>query len=357
VIGFTKARAHQAYNTGIQETNMKGFAKYDSGAILLAVLISLVAAQAVGQTSVSFGDPKAPNVLTPNVPFQGERVTKTSMRLQDGSVLVREEHELLGRDADGRFFDESFQPGTSGEAAYHHFIVADPIAKREVTWTERSTMASVTPLQVATHLNVVALPADRRIDTAMFPRDRTTVTTDDLGSKIITGVVCEGTRTVTTLAAGTIGTTTPLQRSEEVWTANDLQIVVAETDASPILGTRTVSMVSLERTAPSAERFNLPEGLAIKESALGSMPGFPDHVVLPKISSTVNIGNDGDTNGEPHMVGNGVSAPTAIFSPAAQCSDEAHRQVPGRGPDLSRRGCAGQPSERARDSSHWHGVG
>lgn len=336
---------------------MKGFAKYDSGAILLAVLISLVAAQAVGQTSVSFGDPKAPNVLTPNVPFQGERVTKTSMRLQDGSVLVREEHELLGRDADGRFFDESFQPGTSGEAAYHHFIVADPIAKREVTWTERSTMASVTPLQVATHLNVVALPADRRIDTAMFPRDRTTVTTDDLGSKIITGVVCEGTRTVTTLAAGTIGTTTPLQRSEEVWTANDLQIVVAETDASPILGTRTVSMVSLERTAPSAERFNLPEGLAIKESALGSMPGFPDHVVLPKISSTVNIGNDGDTNGEPHMVGNGVSAPTAIFSPAAQCSDEAHRQVPGRGPDLSRRGCAGQPSERARDSSHWHGVG
>jgi hypothetical protein len=51
--------------------------------VILAVQAPLALARAVGQTSVNFGDPKAPNVLTPGVPFQGERVTKTTMRLRD----------------------------------------------------------------------------------------------------------------------------------------------------------------------------------------------------------------------------------------------------------------------------------
>jgi hypothetical protein len=249
-------------------------------AAVLAVLALPALTPAAAQTSESFGDPKAPNVLTPGAPFQGERVTKTTMRLQDGSLLVREEHELLGRDADGRFFDESFQPAALGNTA-HHFIVADPIAKRGVNWTEGSTTASVNPLQATTRLNVAALPQDRRIETGQFPKDKTTVTTDDLGSRVINGVVCTGTRTVTTLAAGAIGNSEPLQRSEEVWTSNDLQIVVAETDTSPMLGTRTVTMVSLECTAPPADRFNIPKGLAIKESPLAGLPGFPGLIRLP----------------------------------------------------------------------------
>jgi hypothetical protein len=267
---------------------MEVAAKCDWIAVVLAVLVPLAPAPAVGQTSVSFGDPKTPNVLTPGVPFQGERVTKTTMRLQGGSLLVREEHELLGRDADGRFFDESFQPAVSGKTD-HHFIVADPIAKRELSWMQGATTASANPLQPSTRLNVTALPLDRRTETALFPKDETTVTTDDLGSKIIGGVMCTGTRTVTTLAAGAIGNAEPLQRSEEVWTANDLQIVVAETDISPMLGTRTVTMVSLERTAPSAGRFNLPKGLAIKDSPLAGLPGFPGLIPVPGVPATLPV--------------------------------------------------------------------
>jgi TonB family protein len=250
------------------------------------------------------------------------------MRLQDGSLLVREEHELLGRDADGRFFDESYAPAASGQPSQHHFIFADPIAKREVAWTEGSTTAYVTPLPSSTRLSVSALLFDRRVEMGQFPKDKTTVTTDDLGSKMIDGVTCAGTRTVTTLAAGVIGNAEPLQRSEEVWIADDLQIVIAETDTDPMLGTRMVSMAMLERTAPPAGRFGLPEGLTIKESALGSMPGFPNHVVPPKIGSTVNVygtGNGVDNNGEPYMVGNGVSAPDTVLSPPAKCSNEARR--------------------------------
>lgn len=258
-------------------------------AVVTALLVALAGARSVGQTSVSFGDPKAPNVLTPGAPFQGERVTKTTMRLQDGSVLVREEHELLGRDADGRFFDESFQPTAPGEAAVHHFVVADPIAKQEVGWTEGSTTAFGSPLQPSTRLNVAALLPDRRVETAQYPKDKSTITTDDLGSKMIEGVVCTGTRTVTTLAAGAIGNSEPLQQSEEQWTANDLQIVMAETDTSPFSGTRTVAMISLKRTAPPADRFNLPQGVVVKEGPLAGLPGFPGSVRLPGLPATLSL--------------------------------------------------------------------
>jgi hypothetical protein len=52
-----------------------------------------------------------------------------------------------------------------------------------------------------------------------------------------------------------------------VWTASDLQIVVAETDTNPFTGTRTVTMVSLEHTSPPADRFTLPHTLTVR-------PGF-----------------------------------------------------------------------------------
>lgn len=263
--------------------------KRDQIAALLAVLAPFALVQVQGQTSVTFGDPKVPNVLTAGVPFRGERVTKTAVRLQDGTLLVREEHELLGRDADGRFFDESFQPSASGEAGKHHFIVADPIAKRELAWTEGATTASSSPLQPSTRLNVAALPINRNIDTAQFAGDRSTSTTDDLRSKMLSGVMCTGTRTVTTLTAGAIGNPQPLQRTEEVWTANDLGIVVAETNSSPFWGTRTVTMISLERTAPPASRFNLPKGLSIKQSPLAGLPGFPGSIRLPNLSATISM--------------------------------------------------------------------
>lgn len=279
---------------------MRMITERDWIAAALAALAPLVLARAAGQTSVSFGDLKVPNVLTPGTPFQGERVTKTTVRLQDGSLLVREEHELLGRDADGRFFDESFQPTASGDAANHHFLIADPVAKREVTWTEGSMNAIGTPLQPSTRLNVAALPFDRNIERAQFPKDKTTVTTDDLGAKIIDGAVCTGTRTVTTLPAGVIGNAEPLQGSEEVWTANDLQIVVAETDSSPFSGTRTVAMVSLERTAPPTDRFNLPKGLSIKEGPLFGLPGFPGSITLP---------SSGVQGLLPTLVGHGTESP------------------------------------------------
>ena len=261
---------------------MKIRSQCDCIAVVMAVLVPLALVRAMGQTSISFGDPVAPNVLTPGAPFQGERVTKTTMRLQDGTMLVREERELMGRDTDGRFFDESYEPASSGEAI-HHFILADPLAKREVSWMGGAATASVNPLQATARVNVAALPLNRNIEMGEFPKDKTPVTTDDLGSKMIDGVMCTGTRVVTEFAAGGIGNTKPLQRSEEVWTANDLQIIVAETDISPMLGTRTVTMVSLERTVPSEERFNLPKGLTIKESSLAGLPGFPGLVRLPDV--------------------------------------------------------------------------
>jgi hypothetical protein len=236
---------------------------------ILALPVLVVALQASttssnGQTTVGFRS-DGPNCLAPGAPFQGERTTKTVRRLQDGSSLAYEAHELMGRDADGRFIDESYRTGAGAQAEERFFVLGDPVAKREVSWTKGAKSGYSHPLSPATHMTISALAPNAREEAVQFPKDKATATTENLGTRTVSGVVATGTRTVTILPAGKNGNDRPLQSSQEVWIANDLQIVVAETDSSSITGTRTVEMLSLERIAPPASRFVVPADLAIKD--------------------------------------------------------------------------------------------
>jgi hypothetical protein len=185
------------------------------------------------------------------------------MYLQDGKPLTQEEHELLGRDAEGRFFDQSFRLAMPGHPEAHSDMIVDPIAHRLVAWRSGTHKAVGDPLPPATHLDVAALAPDRRMQEAQFPKGKSNVTTENLGMKTIGGVLATGTRTVTVLPTGAAGNSQPLESSQEIWVANDLQIVVSETDTSPFSGTRKVEMLSLERTAPPANRFEVPSDMTV----------------------------------------------------------------------------------------------
>lgn len=104
---------------------------------------------AVAQPAINYAS-DGPNILIAGAPFQGERVTSVKTSLQDGTEMVHEEHEILGRDADGRFFDDSFQPTAAKPENY--MVLADPTAGRMVFWHQGSQTAFSRPLQPPTHL-------------------------------------------------------------------------------------------------------------------------------------------------------------------------------------------------------------
>lgn len=221
------------------------------------------------QVSSSMGS-NGPNLLTANAPFNAERVTRTSLRLQDGAVMTREEHELIGRDAEGRLFDDSFLAPQTGAKAAHFYLIADPVAKRRTTWNDLGKTGFRDVLSSTTHLEITALQSGGIEESHWFPKTKVEVKTEDLGKKMIAGVQATGTRTTTTLPAGESGNSVALTKTEEVWMADDLQLVVAETDTSSISGTRTVTTVSLKKTAPEASRYEVPQDVSFK-SMFGSL--------------------------------------------------------------------------------------
>ncbi len=242
---------------------------------------SLWGAGAHGQVMVSYMG-NGPNLLMQNAPFQCERETKTSLRLQDGGTITREEHERVGRDAGGRLVDESFQPSTTGGLEHHFFVVADPSAKREISWSDLNKNAQSMWIRPTTHMEFVALPPDRS-DRVYFPKDEVDVKKEDLGPRTIAGLRATGTRTTTTLPAGMMGNDKPVSESQEVWVADELGLVVEETDTSSIAGTREMKVLSVERTAPDASRFEVPADLTIRSFPMGPPPGgvLPGHPLTP----------------------------------------------------------------------------
>jgi hypothetical protein len=130
-------------------------------------------------------------------------------------------------------------------------------------------VATSTPLSTLTHVIVTALPPDRNPG-SFIPKDKSTVSTLDLGTKIIVGIAATGTRTITTVPAGAIGNSKDILIEHEEWVSNDLGLILADSDTSPLTGTRTSEIVSLHQTAPPTALFQLPDGYTIKNF---QMPG------------------------------------------------------------------------------------
>lgn len=232
---------------------------------LSAASVVFASAPLLAQSTVNYAM-DGPSLATAGAPFQAERVTTTTQRIDDGSVLRREEHELISRDGEGRVLVESFQTSAPEN---HFFVLADPTTHHESSWNTMRDNGTTQFLGDKTHLQVAALERDR--SDRMPQKADTNTTFTELGSKTVAGVECMGKKTVNVIPAKTIGNDHDLQRSEEVWTSKDLQLVVAETDTSAISGTRTVTTAWLKREAPPSDRFVVPSRVTLKNFTLSGV--------------------------------------------------------------------------------------
>jgi hypothetical protein len=82
--------------------------------------------------------------------------------------------------------------------------------------------------------------------------------TEQLGSKSFEGVNAEGTRTVTTIAAGTIGNERPIEIVYERWYSKDLELIVYSRYYDPRFGEQTYRLVNINRSEPDRSLFTVP---------------------------------------------------------------------------------------------------
>src|SRR5262249_4594885 len=95
---------------------------------------------------------------------------------------------------------------------------------------------------------------------------RASSNTEQLGTQMIEGVECEGTRLVTILPAGAIGNENPIKTTRESWYSPELKITIMTKQNDPRFGESTYRVTNIVRAEPDPTLFQIPSDYTVKES-------------------------------------------------------------------------------------------
>jgi hypothetical protein len=90
-------------------------------------------------------------------------------------------------------------------------------------------------------------------------------TTESLGTRVIEGVVAEGTRTTITIPANTIGNERALEIVSERWYSPELQMEVLTRRNDPRFGETAYQLTNVQRSEPSPLLFEVPTDYTVNE--------------------------------------------------------------------------------------------
>jgi hypothetical protein len=104
------------------------------------------------------------------------------------------------------------------------------------------------------------------------------VKSEKLGTRDIEGLTAEGTRTVVTLPAGSVGNQLPIEIVSERWYSPDLKVVLLTRRSDPRLGETIYRLTNIDRSEPPPDLFKVPDGFKVED--LG--PGMPPKIRRPQ---------------------------------------------------------------------------
>lgn len=90
---------------------------------------------------------------------------------------------------------------------------------------------------------------------------------ESLGTMTIEGFAAEGTRTIETIPAGSIGNNAPIDIVSEKWYAPELGMVVKSTRNDPMSGENIYQILNVRRGEPSPALFQIPADYTVKDGA------------------------------------------------------------------------------------------
>jgi hypothetical protein len=237
-----------------------------------------------------------------NEPYQAQAVTEMKQTLADGSHIVQTTTATVARDSDGRTMRvqklstmgpwKDSSPGNSPALT----TIFDPVAQEHIDYTSDSKIAhvflmpSVPPgamvraeggfdVAVSNSAGVMekglmvsgpgpvgavtqrfalqAGPTSPHLSEAVKPK------TESLGTKSMEGVQVTGTRSTSTIPAGTIGNDRDLNIIRETWYSPELKLVIQSTQSDPRFGETTYTLKNIQQGSPDVTLFQVPANYTI----------------------------------------------------------------------------------------------
>ena len=225
-------------------------------------------------------------------PYSAEMVTDVVQTLADGNRIEHHNTSSVARDGQGRVRREQqlaaigpLVPQAPGrivtimnpiDAVHYSLDPVRKVAMRLPMPNGKVAQGGVARTQIVVGRGAVATTD---IDTVVTRRGPEAGRTEPLGTSVIDGVQAEGTRTIVTIPAGTIGNQSPIEMINERWFAPELGVVVMSKRTDPRFGETTYRLQNITRGEPSPELFEVPPDYAIE-----AMPAFGGaNVVRPSI--------------------------------------------------------------------------
>ncbi len=241
----------------------------------------------------------ASTAVVKGAPFSAEAVSENVQTLADGNKISRSHTTKMFRDSEGRFRREGGSgTGTGfGYTTYNGALttafgfsetisIFDPVANvrfiinpssktaQRMTFSSGSAEGAVIvngqgfsqtfKKQIETELaaqksHIVVLPNLTATTVGGgFNNGRSAGKDESLGTRNIEGVEAEGTRTVTTIEAGTIGNERPIEIVYERWYSKELQLIVYSRHYDPRFGEQTYRLTNINRSEPDRSLFQPP---------------------------------------------------------------------------------------------------
>ncbi len=229
-------------------------------------------------------------------PFSAEAISESVQMLADGNKISRSNTTRMFRDGEGRFRREgnsSIGSGGGNVAAYYYgtgfnfgfqdtISIFDPVgnvryslnpsaktARRmnspQFKVAEGGAVIVNGQLSTITKAQIEAGNAAKKTEVVVSPYlaaisqgSGSAGKTESLGTREFEGVAAEGTRTVTTIAAGAIGNERAIETVYERWYSKELQLIVYSKHTDPRFGEQTYRLTNINRSEPDRSLFAPP---------------------------------------------------------------------------------------------------
>ncbi len=255
-------------------------------------------------------------------PYSAQSVNETVQTLSDGNRIVRSSNSKVYRDSEGRTRRESDGRGMPAGGLFFHFegppvpeaaeagammtapgpgrqelshaqiMINDPVAGLNYVIDPETRTARMMTVRTAEIQDPAVAAAVARVkqDAAAMGKGEVTISepgktvvirmqhstgdssstepvTESLGTQIIEGVECEGTRTTFTIPAGQIGNDLPIVITSERWFSPNLQTVVLSKRHDPRFGDTTFKLTGIDLSEPPASLFQVPPDYTVVDMA------------------------------------------------------------------------------------------
>ncbi len=218
-------------------------------------------------------------------PYSAQAVTQATQTLADGTHIQHSSTETLARDSQGRTRVESSisaigRLAASGATPRTSVFIHDPVAS--MSYVLDTTAHTVRQTQISTNGGrrgpgpgpvPAGAPRPGGPRGQAIARNGANVTTEDLGTQVVSGVNAQGTRVTRTIPAGSEGNDKAISIVRETWYSSDLQMVVMSKTTDPRFGETTYTLSNISRAEPDPALFAVPSGYTLEQGRPGRPPG------------------------------------------------------------------------------------